>query len=104
MAMSQQHSTPNDVTAPRPERNDPGIQPASWTDPTFIVPGESRPGHPDDVSTDELIVIAPDDADVHPEDDGHTGATPHRRPHHPYGRAYVKRPEAAPPQPPPSGR
>jgi len=76
--------------APRPERDDRGVQPASWTDPTFIVAGESRPGHPDDVSTDELIVIPQDEevADTE-EDDAPPGATPHRRPHHPYGRAYV---------------
>jgi transposase InsO family protein len=103
--MSQHNPTPTDPTAPRPDRDDPGIQPASWTDPTFIVPGESYPGQPDDVSTDELIVIPQDDDEVDPEEeDDHAGTTPHRRPHHPYGRAYVKRPQASPPQPLPTGR
>ena len=103
--MSQQHPTPRDSATPRPERDDAGIEPASWTDPTFIVHGESQPSHSDEGSNDELIVIPQDDDEDDPEeDDDRAGTTPHRRPHHPYGRAYVKRPQAAAPQPPPTGR
>ena len=105
--MSHDHTTPNRPSTPstpqhrqRQDYEGPPPQPSTWLDQSFQRPEPQRQERPEHQESDDLVVIEDDDPGEAPAE---RGAHPRRRQQLPYGRGFVKREGAAPPEPPANG-